>query len=269
MNHTPEKNSGSAADQECHKCHKRRHYARVCRTTLRVHNTMSLVRPAVEYVTLNHIHKVDTTKAEVTFRINGKKDLAFQIDTGAACNVISAQDYVLAIADRKFKEVAPTNVILVMHNKNSSTCKGVGLVDHRKEWTGIQANFIVVPGTVTPLLSLTSSQQMGLVKIMDCDTVTSQSSSTPKGQNDRLTVEHTDEILRRCIDVFENLGCPREEYSIELHKEATPLVNPPRKMPAPLREAVRNSKELDRLTKEGITAQVTEPTEWVSSMVTV
>ena len=212
---------------------------------------------------------MDTTKAEVTFRINGKKDLAFQIDTGAACNVISAKDYVLATADRKFKEVAPTNVILVMHNKAQLRSKGSAWLIIERNGHAYKANFIVVPGTVTPLLSLKSSQQIGLVKIMDCDTVTSQSSSTPKGQNDWLTVVRTDEILRRCIDVFENLGCLRGEYSIELHKEATPLVNPPRKMPAPLREGVRNSKELDRLTKEGITAQVTQPTEWVSSMVTV
>ncbi|XP_062510502.1 uncharacterized protein LOC134186529 [Corticium candelabrum] len=31
-NHTPGKKSCPAADQECHKCHKRGHYARVCHT---------------------------------------------------------------------------------------------------------------------------------------------------------------------------------------------------------------------------------------------
>ena len=80
LNHTPGKKSCPAADQECHKCHKRGHYARVCHTPQRVHNTTSLVQPAVEYVILNHIRKVDTANAELTFRIN-EKDLAVQIDT--------------------------------------------------------------------------------------------------------------------------------------------------------------------------------------------
>ena len=167
----------------------------------------------------------------------------------------------------EFKEVTPTNVILVMQNKAQVRPKGSAWLIIERNGHAYKANFPVVLGKVTPLLSLKSSQQMGLVKIMDCDTVTSQSSSTLKKQNDRLTVVRTDEILRRYSDVLENLGCLRGEYSIELHKEATPSVNPPRKTPAPLREAVR--KELDRLTEEGIIAQVTEPTERVSSMVTV
>ena len=170
-------------------------------------------------------------------------------------------------ADKEFKEVTPTNVILVMHNKAQVRPKGSAWLIIERNGHAYKANFTVVPGKVTPLLSLKSSQQMGLVKIMDCDTVTSQSLSTLKEQNDRLTVVRTDEILRRYSDVFENLGCLRGEYSIELYKEATPSVNPPRKTPAPLREAA--GKELDRLTKEDIIAQVTEPTEWVSSMVTV
>ena len=107
--------------------------------------------------------------------------------------------------------MTPTNAILVMHNKAQVRPKKSAWLIIEKNGHAYKANFTVVPEKVTPLLSLKSSQQMGLVKIMDCDTVPSQSSSTPKEQNDRLTVVRTDEILRRYSDMFVNLGSLRGE----------------------------------------------------------
>ena len=49
--------------------------------------------------------------------------------------------------------------------------------------------------------------------------------------------------------------------------KATPVVHPPRKVPAPMRDTIKD--ELERLPKEHIIAAVTEPTEWVSSIAAV
>ena len=47
----------------------------------------------------------------------------------------------------------------------------------------------------------------------------------------------------------------------------TPVVHPPRKLPVSLREQVK--AELDNMVENQIIAPVTEPTQWVSSMVVV
>ena len=119
----------------------------------------------------------------------------------------------------------------------------------------------IVNENVTPLLSLKSSQQLGLIKIVDSHTVI-----IVTGQTSSSNVLN-DPVLRQCKDVFQGLGCLEGEYTIKLKPDAKPVVQPPRKAPVALREAVK--EELARLITEGVIAPVTEPTAWVSAMVAV
>ena len=77
----------------------------------------------------------------------------------------------------------------------------------------------------------------------------------------------SEEILDSYCDVFEGLGCLPTEYKIRLDKNAKPVVNPPRKIPYALKNKVKN--ELNRLEKMRVIKKVTEPTEWVNSLVVV
>jgi hypothetical protein len=54
-------------------------------------------------------------------------------------------------------------------------------------------------------------------------------------------------------------------HHIQLDPFVEPVVHPPRKVPAALREQVR--AELDRMVNLGVIAKKDEPTDWVSSMV--
>jgi hypothetical protein len=56
-------------------------------------------------------------------------------------------------------------------------------------------------------------------------------------------------------------------HHIQLDPFVEPVVHPPRKVPAALREQVR--AELDRMVNLGVIAKQDEPTDWVSSMVVV
>ena len=57
------------------------------------------------------------------------------------------------------------------------------------------------------------------------------------------------------------------QYTLEIIDGATPVVHPPRRVPVALKGKLK--KELDRLQSLGIIEQDTEPTPWVSSLVTV
>ena len=77
----------------------------------------------------------------------------------------------------------------------------------------------------------------------------------------------SEEILDSYSDVFEGLGCLPAEYKIRLDKNAKPVVNPPRKILYALKNKVKN--EMNRLEKMRVIKKVTEPTEWVNSLVVV
>ncbi|XP_037572452.1 uncharacterized protein LOC119454651 [Dermacentor silvarum] len=63
------------------------------------------------------------------------------------------------------------------------------------------------------------------------------------------------------------IGRAPREYTIALHKDAVPVVQPARRVPLSLREPLRT--ELDRMEKEGIIQKVSSPTDCVSPLVIV
>uniref|UniRef100_A0A3P9LL44 Gypsy retrotransposon integrase-like protein 1 n=1 Tax=Oryzias latipes TaxID=8090 RepID=A0A3P9LL44_ORYLA len=66
-------------------------------------------------------------------------------------------------------------------------------------------------------------------------------------------------------DVFTGIGLFPGECTIHLDPKATPVVHPPRRVPHALRSRLK--KELENMEEQHIIVKVTEPTEWVNSMV--
>ena len=79
----------------------------------------------------------------------------------------------------------------------------------------------------------------------------------------------TESIMKEYSDVFDNktLGRLPVQHTIRLKEEAKPVIHAPRKIPAALRTKVKD--ELDRMQQLGVIKPVEEPTDWVSSMVTI
>ena len=78
----------------------------------------------------------------------------------------------------------------------------------------------------------------------------------------------TDEaILKRFKDVFEGVGKLPGNLHIQIDDTATPVKMATRSVPEALRQEVKT--EIDQLVKDGILKPVSEPTEWISSMVAV
>lgn len=74
-------------------------------------------------------------------------------------------------------------------------------------------------------------------------------------------------ILSEYEDLFTGLGCVPGVHHIQVNPDVSPVIHPPRKVPVALRKDVE--KELKRMEDLGVIEKQTEPTEWVSSMVTV
>ena len=74
-------------------------------------------------------------------------------------------------------------------------------------------------------------------------------------------------ILEKYPKCFRGVGLCPAEYHIDLKQDAEPLIHPPRRVPEPMKEAVK--KELSRLIDIGIIEKVDQPTDWVNDVVYV
>ena len=102
-----------------------------------------------------------------------------------------------------------------MHNKTQVSPKGSTWITLQRNGHTYRVNTLVVPGIATPLLSLKTSQQLGLVKIVDGDhlhTVVQQSMVPNTASRQPSSTEtdgkmNNDPILEEYSDVFRGLGC--------------------------------------------------------------
>ena len=128
------------------------------------------------------------------------------------------------------------------------------------------ADFFIIHENFRPLLVAETSQELNIIKVMASDI-----SETVNSVNDKFQTAHIvltrDQILKEYSDVFEGLGCMDGPYHMELDETVKPVVHPPRKVPVALRDRLK--EELDKLVREKVITPVTEPTNWVSSLVLV
>ena len=68
-------------------------------------------------------------------------------------------------------------------------------------------------------------------------------------------------------ELFNGLGKIGTPHKIEVKEDASPVIHPPRKIPASLRDKLKD--ELDKMERAGVIRKVEEPTEWVNLMVVV
>mgnify|MGYP000621617763 CR=1 FL=1 len=81
-----------------------------------------------------------------------------------------------------------------------------------------------------------------------------------------ITTGITD-LLDEYKDVFEGLGDLPGEYHIVTDDAVPPVVHPPRRVPVALRNQIK--EKLDEMVASDVITPVTEPTEWVSSMLVI
>ena len=250
-----------AAEKKCRKCGKKGHFAKVCQSTTAVHAVEEELSEEETYA-ISTVKRSGSTQALVTFRVNNKHDVTFEIDTGASCNILPFSEYVKATGDKSGSDIKQGKTRLTMHNNTSEHPLGKVMLYVSRNGLKHHLRFFIINSDVTPILGRDSSIGMKLVQILDSDTIhkVSDNSEVPS----KLT---QDGVLKEYTDVFTGMGELAGEYTIHTNPNVAPVVHPPRKLPIALQEAVKS--ELDAMVEKKVIAPVTEPTPWVSSMVVV
>lgn len=185
---------------------------------------------------------------------NGEKKLCCQVDTGATCNVIAYRE-VQRITGEKNPDLENSKVKIQLYG--GTIMRTVGKIRWLCKFkeTMLELCFQVVDlgeRTQRPLLSLRSSEQLGLINTQLCNFTSGEK---------QLTEESIKQDFK---DVFQGLGSLPGVYKVEMNEQIRPVQHQPRRFPIAKKERI--CEKIKDMEREGILEKVTWPTDWISSM---
>ena len=203
---------------------------------------------------LHSLHKgKDRIHADV--KLNDSFKMKFKVDTGADTCVITTDD--LQLLPFKWDLVPDSNILT---GYGGTRIKNYGTVKLKVRFKdkSIMTKFNIVEAPGSPsMLGCSQSQELGIITVNVHDVKTTPTSSSTLKKED---------ILREYKDCFDKIGCfPGEKYHIKLIDNPQPVTHPARTVPVHLLPIYK--EELDKMLAEDIITPVTEPTDWVNSIV--
>ena len=234
-----------ARDATCHKCGKRGHYQRVCKSA----------KVGVVQKDETNLHDTDDAflgtvgdESEEPWTVNALLNetlIEFHIDTGAEVTVISELTF------KKLRGVVLLPSLRTLRGPSRETLPAKGQFRGRIRIGDreVEEDIYVVEGLCRSLLGLPAIESLKLLaRVGD--------------------IEGERSVEQLFPQLFTGLGKIEQEYTIKLREGAQPFsLNTPRRVPIPLMQQVRN--ELDRMERLGVISQVEDPTEWCAGMVVV
>ena len=216
-----------ASGAQCHKCGRQNHFARVCRSGTQTSTPRQRVHEINENSSEDEllIATVETKPASrewsATITINAHR-VAFKIDTGAQCNVMSSKMYNLV--SRQPLRKSNAKLIAFGGHRLNSLGRVTLLCEYKHKFWPIEFEVL---DDVTNVLGLKTSSEMKLVQRIET---------------------LTNDPLSKYADTFSGLGCiTGAAHHIQLDPTHTPVVHPPRKVPVTMRSKVK--EELERMER--------------------
>lgn len=269
-----------AFGQTCRKCKKANHFAKVCmQKSNRQVNMIAEDQGSDEdyddyeassddsVLTIQEIAAVKGTKKRLSAKLtlctldDSEVEMNCLLDTGATCNVMSYRDLMILLQDGD-PPVENSKVSLRLFD--GTIVKPVGEITLLIKRKGKQhpTKFQIVEVSSQPLISAETCEQLDLISV-NIEQVEAVQHFQKADHGPNITKEF---IVRHYKDVFEGLGHIGDS-KIVLKPDAKPVQHTPRRVPIAIKDKVKD--KLDELENKGIIAKVTEPTEWISSMVVV
>ena len=244
----------------CKKCGRKNHFADVCRskTKVKVHQVVTDSEDSDSDESVLAVHAGRTKYlVEPLVKPRGEKlwqRQIFQLDNGAGVSCLKYEDC-CRILNTDVPRLKKVNKKLTSYSGNR--LNNVGQITMKVKINNKEqyVKFDVVKDVACSLLNGETSERFGLMKVKDNLLI------------NQVSVELSEEeIKRRYKDVFEGLG-DLGEYHIEIDHTVKPRQDAPRTVPVALKKDLKN--KLQNMEKQGIIQRISEPTDWINSMVAV
>ena len=268
------KESCPAYGKECKRCHKKNHFASKCWS--KISPNQRTVRVVDTEENEDEVFPMEVAAIQlddsqlITLKIESGNYIRFQPDTGAQCNVIPLTIYKKATRDVNLSNVTLAPTCITAYGGHSLQVAGsVRLKVWRGDYHCKLDCKLVDCDNIRPLLGRKACLGMNIITYLDNDSL-----SKPNTQNAAVFTLETDgydskeQLIAYHPRVFEEgVGMLKGDYSIRLSADAVPTQHSPRRVPAALRDSLKNT--LNDLVKQQIITPVTEPTPWINSIVVV
>ena len=256
-----------ATGKRCRKCNKMNHFQVMCRSrsSKYVHDVVEKDSDSdqdtyaynIDMVSdsISSSHSKNRDPLFVTLHVGPKKSkIKFKIDTGSSVNIIPIS--IFRSIGLKHPMQAP-DCKLIAYSGNMLNTLGVVNLDCCHRTVVRPTKFYIVDTNAPPLIGTQSSLDLGLIKL-------TYAVDAPSSEEAVFTKET---VMKVYGDVFKGVGVLPGKCHLHLKEGAIPTVNPPRRIPETLKSKLK--KELDQMVKDKIIRRVTEPTDWVNSIVVV
>lgn len=265
----------------CHNCKIKGHFASVCRRKkmkeIQDNDNSITDENSIDVIKHNQFkinNKVMSEKGvfvtlKVILKDDSEKNVCFQLDTGACCNVIG-EKALNKIFNRKNIELSPCTSILTAINGTRLGVKGKCYIKVRKDEKIHDICFIIVDYDHMPILSykecanlklITYSKDVTTIKKVDA---LNENKSLEKLRN---VPNSTKQIIEKYNDVFQGLGRMKGLAEIEIINDRPPVKQSPRRIPIALKEDLK--KEIEDMIQQNIITEEPGYTDWISNVTIV
>lgn len=250
-----------AKGAKCHKCGRINHFSKMCRTK-NIHSISqdqqnSDSDDSQDFFVYTVNNSIDfnsrSDQAFVKIFINCiSQEIDCKVDTGSQVNILP---YRVFKQLRMKHPLLPPDNVLTSYTGDKLSVLGKTKIQVSYNGQSVSSDFYVVETDSPPLLSLHTSLDLGLIRFTFA--VDNQANSG---------LDKT-QVLSEYKDLFQGIGLLPGTCTLHLKENAVPVVNPPRKVPVAIQGRLK--KELDSMEAKQIIAKVSEPTDWVNSLVCV
>ena len=238
------RNRCPAFGKTCSNCKKPNHFAAVCRAkqvqTITVDpepDYESTAESDIDWV--NTINEKKLIKASLLIK---DRTIHFLVDSGASVNVLPK---------RYCTEIIPSSKPLLTYGGGRIHSIGTSIeqVYNPKTKTKVKVLFTVVDQDIAPIIGLHTAQELEMIEIK----------SDNFEQVSTLDIDK-DKVFNSELGTFPGV------QKLKIDPDVQPVIMPDRRVPVAIRPKLK--KEIDRLQKLGVITPVTEPTPWVSQLIT-
>lgn len=248
-----------AYNASCNLCHRRGHYAKMCRSCQQVklvnqHQQAEEDNVCESEYFVGSVNRQedneDSAKSKWTVPgVINNKISELCIDTGAEANVMSLSTFLGLGLHRNI--IKPTVSRLTSYGGTDIPISGHCILNLKIKDVKLPTRFFVCNNSDQPtLIGSQTSEKFNLIKRI-C-----------KVENP-IFGSYNDFMLNY-QDLFEGLGCLPGTCHITLKENAVPHIDPPRRVPFKLLS--RYKAELKRMCDAGVIEKINEPTEWLNSV---